>query len=147
MSATHPSPRPLVGLLLAALGVQLLLGMWVNLWVTVPPRHPGAGAPSYFAGVVQVLAWALARGALILQLHVALGLLLFAGSIAALALAARRRDPAWVWSTALGFTGVTGAAFNGAGFLIFGQDFSSYLMTVAFAIAAASYAVGLIRGT
>ncbi len=141
------SPRALAGVLLAALGVQLLLGMWVNLWVTVPPHHPGAGASSYFAGVVQVIAWALAGSALMLRLHVFLGLLLVAGSVAALVLAARRREPAWVWSTVIGLTGITGAAFNGASFLVFNHDFSSYIMTVAFVIAAGAYAVGLVAGS
>ena len=144
VAPAHASPRPLVGVLLAALGLQLLLGMWVNLWVVIPAAHPGADAASYFAGVLQVVGWAIAHGALMLQLHVALGLLLFAGAIAALVVAIRGGRRAWVWATVLGFNGVTGAAFNGASFLIFGQDFSSYLMTVAFVIAAASYAAGLL---
>jgi hypothetical protein len=141
---TPAALRPLVGVLLAALGVQLLLGMWVNLWVNIPAGHAGANAHNYFSGVVQVIAWALGHGAVMLQLHVALGLLLIAGSVVALVLAAGRASRAWVWATVLGFTGIQGAAFNGASFLVFGQDFSSYIMTAAFVIAAASYVMGLL---
>ena len=54
--------------------LQFLLGMIVNLYVTVPSTHPGSSASNYFGGLVQGVPWAIAHGALALQLHAALGL-------------------------------------------------------------------------
>ena len=130
-------------MLLAALALQLLLGMSVNLWVHIPAQHAGAHAVHYFAGVGQVIAWALGSGATMLQLHVATGLLLLVGGSVALVLAVRTRRPGWIWATAIGLSGILGAGFNGASFLIFNYNFSSFLMTAAFVIAAASYTVGI----
>ena len=117
--------------------------MSVNLWVHIPAQHAGAHAVHYFAGVGQVIAWALGSGATMLQLHVATGLLLLVGGSVALVLAVRTRRPGWIWATAIGLSGILGAGFNGASFLIFNYNFSSFLMTAAFVIAAASYTVGI----
>jgi hypothetical protein len=35
--------------------VQYLLGMAVNLYVALPGRHPGAGAPDYFTGAAAIV--------------------------------------------------------------------------------------------
>ena len=48
-----------------------------------------------------------------------------------------------VVSAVFGFIGVLGAGFNGGSFLNYDQDFSSMLMATGFAIAVASYSVGL----
>jgi hypothetical protein len=44
---------------LIALVIQFLLGMAVNLFVTVPKNHPGSNPPEYFTGVVQSVTWAI----------------------------------------------------------------------------------------
>jgi hypothetical protein len=36
--------------------------MAVNLYVTLPARHPGAGAGNYFSGVASGLAWVIPSG-------------------------------------------------------------------------------------
>ena len=125
---------------LIALSVQMILGMFVNLFVTIPAGHPGAGV-GYFAGVPQVVLWAVARGALSLKLHVVLGVLLFVDAIVILVAAIRAR--AAVWSAALALFGVFAAAGNGASFLIYGHGFSSLFMTIGLAIALAAYAAAL----
>jgi hypothetical protein len=135
--------RPLVGATLAALAVQFLVGMFVNLFVAIPGTHPGVGAAEYFSGVGQVIAWSLGAGALMLRLHVALGLLLFASGVAVLVLAIGARRRAWIWAAAIGLTGVMGAAFNGASFLNYNHDFSSYLMAASFLMAWIAYAAGM----
>jgi hypothetical protein len=38
---------------LVFLTIQFLLGMAVNLFVTIPTNHPGANPPEYFGGVIQ----------------------------------------------------------------------------------------------
>jgi hypothetical protein len=141
---TARSPRRLVAMLLAALALQLLLGMWVNLWVVIPSAHPGAAANSYFAGLLPATAWALDSGATMLRLHVALGIILFLGGLLALVRAVRSGDTAWVWATAIGFVAILGAAFNGLSFVNYNHNFSSYLMTVGFVIASLSYVAGML---
>jgi len=136
--------RRLVALMLWLLTAEFLLGMSVNLFVEIPAAHPSSGAASYFSGLSSSVGWVLAHGALLLRLHVALGLLLTAGSIlvALLALAQHRRG---VFAAVLvGWIGITGAAFNGASFINYGHDFSSMLMATCFAIAAASYVIALV---
>lgn len=137
--------RPSVGATLAALAAQYLLGMAVNLFVTITAAHAGTGATDYFSGVGQVIAWALGHGALLLRLrlHVGLGLLLVAAGIHILSLTLRSGDRAWVWAAAVGLSGIAGAAFNGASFLIYNQDFSSYIMATSFLIGLGAYALGL----
>jgi hypothetical protein len=65
----------LVGVVIALL-IQYLLGIAVNLFVTIPTRHPGAEPPEYFNGVVQSVTWAVLHGPFLLVLHASFGLLL-----------------------------------------------------------------------
>ena len=134
--------RLLTALTLLLLAVQFLIGVVVNLYVQVPD-HPGTNAPDYFGGVVQGVAWALAHGAWSLQLHAVIGILLFLASLLLIgyAIAARRR--AWIVIAVIGWSGITGAGFNGASFLNYGENFSSLLMSVGFFLAMTSYVIGL----
>ena len=99
MTSTAPSalatasPRPLSMLALLLLALQFLLGMVVNLFVTIPASHPGTNAPEYFSGVAAGVAWALAHGEWWLRLHALDGLLLFLDGLVLiwLAVASRRR--------------------------------------------------------
>src|SRR5258708_12459394 len=56
--------------------IQFLLGMAVNLFVTIPTNHPGANPPEYFGGVVQSVTWAILHGHVLRIIHASLGLLL-----------------------------------------------------------------------
>src|SRR5258708_12918074 len=56
--------------------IQFLLGMAVNLFVTIPTNHPGTNPPEYFGGVVQSVTWAILHGHVLLIIHASLGLLL-----------------------------------------------------------------------
>ena len=135
----------MTALMLVALAVQFLVGMVVNLFVQVPDAHPGAQAGEYFSGVAQGVGWALVGGGLPLQAHVILGLLLFVGSLAILALAFVARQRTWIVTAVLGWMGIMAAGFNGASFLNYGHDFSSLLMSIGFLLAVSAYAVGLYR--
>lgn len=124
----------------ALLIVQFLLGMWVNLWIPIPQNHPGV-SPDYFTGVLHGVPWALLHGGAMLTLHVALGITLFLWAIGLVLHASRARGRVgrgWAW---LGLFGIFAAAGNGASFLNFGKDFSSFLMAVGFAIALVAYAM------
>jgi hypothetical protein len=57
----------MVGVIVLLL-VQFLLGMAVNLFVTIPTNHPGSQPPEYFGGVVQSVTWAVLQGPLLLVL-------------------------------------------------------------------------------
>jgi hypothetical protein len=123
--------------------IQFLLGMAVNLFVTIPTNHPGANPPEYFGGVVQSVAWAILHGHVLLQIHAVLGLLLVLNAFGLLLAAIRSRARDLIWVTSLGFLGVLAAGFNGGSFLNYNEDFSSMLMAAFFAWAVVSYAVGI----
>jgi hypothetical protein len=123
--------------------VQFLLGMAVNLFVTIPTNHPGASPPEYFGGVVQSVTWAILHGHILLVIHASLGLLLVLNALGLLLAAIRARQRDLITVTAFGLFGVLAAGFNGGSFLNYNQDFSSMLMAFFFAVAVVSYAVGL----
>lgn len=128
---------------LAVLIVQFLLGMGVNLFVTVPTNHPGSNPPEYFSGVAQSVSWALLHGPALLILHASLGLLLVVASIGVLVRSRQTRIRAVVVSAAIGALAVLAAGFNGGSYLNYHEDFSSMIMAGAFGVAVLSYAVGL----
>lgn len=131
--------RMLFAALLAVLA-QASLGMAVNLYVTVPARHPGSTPSDYFAGSYRSVVWVIGHGAAVLAAHAALGLALIvlAFGVAAHAIRLGRRSVIF-WSV-LGGLLVIGAGFNGASFLDFGHDSSSLIMALLAFAAIASYA-------
>jgi hypothetical protein len=56
--------RRTLGIALAMLIVQFLLGTTVNLFVKIPGDHPGASPPEYFGGLVTSVSWAILHGGL-----------------------------------------------------------------------------------
>jgi hypothetical protein len=127
-----------------ALVLQFLLGMAVNLAVTVPAVHPGTAGADYFSRSLASVVWALASGAALLRVHVILGILIGLMAIRILILAPRLRRGGAVWAAVIGLVGVIGAGFNGASFLDFGYDFSSFLMSCGFAVALTAYGLGFL---
>ena len=123
--------------------IQFLLGVAVNLFVTIPRDHPGANPPEYFTGVAQGVTWAILHGHVLLILHATFGLLLVLNSAALLVRAIRMRARDLITVTAFGAFGVLAAGFNGGSFLNYNEDFSSMLMASFFAVAVVAYAVGL----
>jgi hypothetical protein len=69
------SQWPVLAVLVLLLG-QFAIGMAVNLYVVVPPHHPGAHPVNYFTGSVHSLGWAIGSGPAVLAAHAALGLFL-----------------------------------------------------------------------
>jgi hypothetical protein len=141
-TAANSRLRIVTAIILILLAAQFLIGIVVNLFITVPTVHPGTKAPEYFSGVVQGVYWALQHAESYLWLHVIVGMLLFLASIVLLvtSIVARRRG--WIITSIIGFIGILGAGFNGASFLNYNEDFSSLLMSVGFLLAAVAYVIG-----
>ncbi|MGH3631884.1 MAG: hypothetical protein ACRDRL_31145 [Sciscionella sp.] len=143
-----PRAYLMMSLLLLA---QFLLGMAVNLFVTIPAHHPGAHPTTYFLGSAQSIGWATPHGGVWLAAHVSLGLALVLGGIVTIVLATRSGSRVAIGTSVLGGASILGAAFNGASFLEFNQDYSSMIMAGLFAVAVSSYLVGAatpsLRGT
>jgi hypothetical protein len=137
--------RRTLAVALAMLIVQFLLGMAVNLFVTIPTNHPGANPPEYFGGVVTSVQWAILHGGLWLTLHAVWGLVLALASVGALVQAIRLGGGGRITLTALGVVGVLGGGFNGGSFLNYNQNFSSMLMAVGLALAMSAYVALLYR--
>jgi hypothetical protein len=128
---------------LVFLMIQFLLGMAVNLFVTITTNHPGANPPDYFGGVVQSVTWAILHGHILLVVHASLGLLLVLNALSLLVAAIRARQRDLVTVTSFGLFGVLAAGFNGGSFLNYNQDLSSMLMASFFTIAVVAYSIGL----
>jgi hypothetical protein len=122
---------------------QFLAGMFVNLYVGVPSSHPGTSVPIVI-GTLPGIGWAIASGGAALAIHTMLGLLIALGSIALLVMTARSGRPALLAAMAAGLVGVMFAGVSGIGFLNnYGADRATYLMSIGFSVAVASYAVAL----
>ncbi|HEX6548788.1 MAG TPA: hypothetical protein VF134_08615 [Candidatus Dormibacteraeota bacterium] len=128
--------------------LQFWLGMWVNLFVTIPRQHPGAQPPEYFSGVAVSVSWAILQPpSLWLAAHALLGLILVLGAAGLIARAVQLRSRPLIISLGIGALAVLAAGFNGGSYLNYHEDFSSMLMATGFAIAmlAYLYALGTMR--
>lgn len=136
--------RTLAIIALILLAVQFMDGVVVNLFVQVPPTHPGANPANYFVGVVQAVEWAVIYAPLGLQIHVIAGLVLFLVAIILLIWAIVLRRGSWIAIAIIGLIGVIGAGFNGASFMNYGGlNLSSLLMSIGFLLAAIVYTIGI----
>ena len=131
--------RQTLAFALGMLIIQFLLGMAVNLFVTIPTHHPGANPPEYFSGVVTSVSWSILHGGLWLTLHAVWGLVLVLGAVGTLVQTIRLGGGGRITLAALGLIGVLGAGFNGGSFLNYNENFSSMLMAVGFALATSAY--------
>jgi len=111
--------------------VQTAVGMVVNLYVTIPPKHPGAHPSNYLSGSLHSVGWAIANGALALAIHALLGLALVVAAVvvAVQALKSLRRRSIGALAV-LAAALVIGAGFNGASFLDFNMNVSSLVMSL-----------------
>ena len=123
--------------------IQYLLGMAVNLYVTLPGQHPGAGARDYFTGAASGLAWVIPHGPAWAAAHAAFGLALVLAALASIALTRRDRSRPATVTSALGALAILGAGFNGASFLNYGHASSSMIMAGLWALALACYITGV----
>jgi hypothetical protein len=101
--------RMTLGMMIALL-VQYGLGMWVNLYITVPARDHGGGE---FTAIGR----AFANGPAGLAIHSGLGLLLIVGAINRVVRSVQARHRPLIWLSAVSLLAILGAALNGAAFV------------------------------
>jgi len=127
---------------LVLLVVQFVVGMSVNLYVTIPTHHPGAGSGPYLSGAVASVLWSFSSGLPLLIIHVVIGIVLLLNGVELVLHAVRsHRGPAPTWLAAVGLAAILFAGFNGASFLKYNLNISSMLMSVGFAVAVVCYVV------
>jgi hypothetical protein len=124
--------------------IQYLLGMAVNLYVSLPGHHPGAGAGDYFTGAASGLAWVIPNGPAWAAVHAALGLALVVAAFAAVVVTRRSGSRTVAVTSTLGALAIVGAGFNGLSFLDYGHAFSSMIMAGLWALAVACYLTGML---
>lgn len=122
-----------------ALVAQFLLGMVVNLFVTIAGHHPGANASEFFTGIASAIVWVIPHGAPWLVAHVVLGLVLVIAGLLNIVWAPRLASRPYTALAFLGAMALLGAAFNGASFVNYGHDFSSMIMSGLWALAISCY--------
>jgi hypothetical protein len=111
-----------------ALLVQYALGMWVNLYITVPKRDQGGGVPA-------AVGRALSSGPAALALHAGIGLVIVIGSVALVARAIQARHRVTIVTSLISLLAVAGAAVSGATFVNTGTDGASLGMALLTAVA------------
>jgi hypothetical protein len=121
--------------------VQFLFGVSVNLYVTIPTHHPGAGSGPYLSGAVSSVLWSFSSGLPLLIVHVVIGVLLFLSGIELAVHSVRAGRRPVIWLAAVGLMAIIFAGFNGASFLKYNLNISSMLMSVGFAVAVVCYVV------
>jgi hypothetical protein len=111
---------------------EYVLGMYVNLYVTIPAADHGRDVGA-----------AIANGPAVLSIHAVLGLLLGLGGLAVLWHAVRSRRPAVIAWSAAGLFALAMAAAAGAGFTSSGDRAGSLAMSVLTGVALLCYAANL----
>jgi hypothetical protein len=124
--------------------VQYALGIWVNLYATVPARDQGGG-------FLTAIGRALANGPAALGIHAGLGLLLVLGSIGLVVRSALSGNRALIVLSALFLLALLGAASSGASFVDSGRDSASAAMAMLTGVALICsliflYVLGSARG-
>ena len=114
--------------------IQYGLGMWVDLYATLPEKGDGKGTFAAFGDAV-------AHGPAGLALHAVLGTLLLVTAIALIVRAALARNAAAAVIGAVAFLAIVAAWLSGARFVGTGADGASFGMAVATGVALLGYVV------
>ena len=116
--------------------VEFGLGIWVNLYGTLPAMDRGAGIPAAFGRAV-------AHGPVGLSIHALVGIGLILSALSALLRSVLVGRPALIAATFVGLVGILDAALSGARFVGHGDSASSMSMAVGAGVAIGAYAVVL----
>jgi len=138
LSVSAPAPASLARLRRASLAVVVLLlaeyvlGMYVNLYVTVPAADHGHSVGS-----------AISNGPVILSAHAVIGLLLGLSALAVLLLSVIARRPSVIAFSVVGLIALAVASMAGSSFTSSGQAAESMAMSVMTGVGLLCYAANL----
>ncbi|HEV3245378.1 MAG TPA: hypothetical protein VG102_03395 [Candidatus Paceibacterota bacterium] len=113
--------------LVAALVLEYLLGMYVNLFVSFPEN------------AVDGQLWGFAWSQAPLAAHIILAILILLGAIVLLVRSILRKDKRWGIASSIGLAAVLLAGLSGAAFIPTQTDLYSYSMSLMFLLAVLSY--------
>jgi hypothetical protein len=134
-----------IGLLIGYL-LQFLAGMLLNLFVTIPHKHPGSSGTNYFSRSAHSLVWSLSgSGGWALSFHAGLALLLVVSSLGFLVSALIVHNKLWVITGGTAAMMTLGAFFNGLSFIDFDKDISSMIMATCWIGAVGALVIGLLK--
>ncbi|MDG6909579.1 MAG: hypothetical protein JRN08_04335 [Nitrososphaerota archaeon] len=120
--------------MLALLFLQFALGMWVNLYASIPQLAPGYGMMGIMFAVMY------SASAPVLMLHMMLGWLMAAGALVVFVLSLLHGKSSVIDLSAVGLVSVLLAGLGGMYFLFSGGNNAySYLMALAFVSAFSAY--------
>jgi hypothetical protein len=129
--------------LLNGLALQFILGMMLNLFTTLPNKHPGQTG-NYFVRSGHSFGWAITLGGgLTLFLHVIVAIGLLLGSTAFVVRAAKAHSKLWLWVSSIGLIGILTAFSHGLAFLDFNNDVESFIMAMGYIVATVAYVTGI----
>ena len=114
----------------AALVVQFLLGMYMNMYVEFPKTGPLA-------------AWDFAKHSVVVMAHIILGTGLLIGGIALLVRAIRAKNRHWTIVASIAVFGLLMSWSGGERFITTQNDIASYFMAVGFLITLLGFNWGL----
>ena len=136
--------RKLLGLMMLLLAVQVVLGMVIRLYVTIPKGHPGSSGGGFFGQSQESLSWALMHGDPWVKAHTGMGLALVLLALVILAVAVVTLRGGLFFTAVVGLIGIVGAGAAGAAFLDFNQHLELLLMTIGLALAVVAYTGALL---
>jgi hypothetical protein len=128
--------------MLITLLAQFGLGVWSNLFISIPEHHPGAGEHNYFIATGRGIAWLEDNqyAPVVVATHAGVGVTLVVISLWVAVQSIRtRKRPTISWLAILGALSIIAAAVNGGGFLDYNNDVYSFLMAMFFAAAVTCY--------
>jgi len=127
------------------LAVQFLLGIYVNLYVNLPPVKSGSGR---LGGPMMGRFGTMFSSGPLFVAHMMLGMLLVVTGVVALVVAASTGDRFAIGWSAAGLIALLLAGYGGISFFMFGHDnVDSYLMAVGFLVSFAAYLTGALRSS
>ena len=130
-------------ILLILLAAQFVLGMLLNVFVTLPAKHPGQSG-NYFVRSGHSFGWAITLGGgVVLFLHVLVAIGLLVNSLILLIQAVKAHHTLWGWIATVGLVSILAAFSNGLAFLDFNRSISSFIMAMGYIMATTAYTAGL----
>jgi len=128
------------------LAVQFLLGMYVNLYVNLPPVRSGSGGLG--GPMMGRFATMFSPGRPVLMIHMMLGMLLAVTGAVALVVALSAGNRFAIGWSATGLVALLVAGYGGISFFMFGHsNVDSYLMAVGFLVGFMAYLTGALRSS